>query len=154
MSPTGGGEPSGELLQAIEVSFHGARTPSKKEFGEKAVGLFGSGWAWLASDAAGKLEILPLGNADTPLKHGKEPALSAWTFGSTPTTSTIATSGRSSSTALGNKGQLGSLPRNPTPSGRRNRLAAKKNEGGSSERAPPDFTQQWWGSLRSTHPTI
>ena len=42
---------------------------------EAAVKLFGSGWAWLAADKVGKLEIMPLGNADTPLKHGKEPLL-------------------------------------------------------------------------------
>jgi Fe-Mn family superoxide dismutase len=37
--------------------------------------LFGSGWAWLAMDSAGKLEIMALSNADTPLRHGKEPIL-------------------------------------------------------------------------------
>jgi superoxide dismutase, Fe-Mn family len=39
------------------------------------VKLFGSGWAWLAADKEGKLTIGPLGNADTPLKHSKEPVL-------------------------------------------------------------------------------
>jgi superoxide dismutase, Fe-Mn family len=34
-----------------------------------------SDWAWLAANAAGALEILPLGNADTPLKYAKEPVL-------------------------------------------------------------------------------
>src|SRR5690606_31702185 len=47
----------------------------KKKFSDAAVALFGSGWAWLAKDPQGKLEILPLSNADTPLKHGKEPIL-------------------------------------------------------------------------------
>jgi superoxide dismutase, Fe-Mn family len=47
----------------------------KKELSEKAAALFGSGWAWLAKDANGKLEIMPLSNADTPLKHGKTPIL-------------------------------------------------------------------------------
>ena len=47
----------------------------KKEFADKAAKLFGSGWTWLATDADGKLEIMPLGNADTPLKHGREPVL-------------------------------------------------------------------------------
>ncbi len=42
---------------------------------EAAIKLFGSGWAWLAADDNGNLEILPLGNADTPLKHGKTPLL-------------------------------------------------------------------------------
>ncbi len=47
----------------------------KKEFSEKAANLFGSGWTWLAADKQGKLEIMPLGNADTPLKHDREPIL-------------------------------------------------------------------------------
>jgi Fe-Mn family superoxide dismutase len=47
----------------------------QKAMSEAAVKLFGSGWAWLAADPAGKLEIMPLGNADTPLKHDKEPVL-------------------------------------------------------------------------------
>lgn len=47
----------------------------KEQFSNAAVKLFGSGWAWLAIDPSGKLEIMPLGNADTPLKHGKEPLL-------------------------------------------------------------------------------
>ena len=42
---------------------------------QAAAKLFGSGWAWLVSDKQGKLEIIPLGNADTPLKDGKEPVL-------------------------------------------------------------------------------
>ncbi len=74
MSPEGGGQPTGELLKAIEQTYR-SFTEFKKEFSEKAAGLFGSGWTWLATDADGKLEIMPLGNADTPLKHGREPVL-------------------------------------------------------------------------------
>ena len=62
------------VAPAIEASF-GGFDAFEKEFGEKAVGLFGSGWTWLAADPAGKLEIMPLGNADTPLKHAREPVL-------------------------------------------------------------------------------
>jgi superoxide dismutase, Fe-Mn family len=74
MSPSGGGQPSGDLLAAIEKSF-GGFDAFKKEFAEKAAKLFGSGWTWLAADKQGKLEIMPLGNADTPLKHDREPIL-------------------------------------------------------------------------------
>jgi Fe-Mn family superoxide dismutase len=74
MSPDGGGQPAGELLAAIERSFQSFEG-FKKKFAETAAGLFGSGWTWLAADADGKLEIMPLGNADTPLKHGREPVL-------------------------------------------------------------------------------
>ncbi|QVL56996.1 MAG: superoxide dismutase [Simkaniaceae bacterium] len=74
MSPDGGGKPSGELLESIERDFGGLE-PFMKQFSDSAATLFGSGWAWLASDAAGKLEIMPLSNADTPLKHNKTPIL-------------------------------------------------------------------------------
>jgi len=74
MSPDGGGKPKGELLKAIERDF-GSLDDFMKKFSDSAATLFGSGWAWLASDAAGKLEIMPLSNADTPLRHGKTPVL-------------------------------------------------------------------------------
>lgn len=74
MSPNGGGKPSGPLLEAIERDF-GSLDDFMKKFSDSAATLFGSGWAWLASDSSGKLEIMPLSNADTPLKHGKTPIL-------------------------------------------------------------------------------
>lgn len=74
MSPSGGKGPKGEVLLAIERDFGGVES-FKKVLSEKAATLFGSGWAWLAKDASGKLEIMALSNADTPLKHGKEPIL-------------------------------------------------------------------------------
>jgi superoxide dismutase, Fe-Mn family len=74
MSPSGGGLPKGEVLQAIVRDFGGFEG-LKKEFSEKAAGLFGSGWTWLAADKQGKLEVMPLGNADTPLRHEREPVL-------------------------------------------------------------------------------
>ena len=74
MSPNGGGKPNGEMLRAVERDFGSLGTFMKK-FSDSAATLFGSGWAWLASDKQGKLEIMPLSNADTPLKHGKTPIL-------------------------------------------------------------------------------
>jgi superoxide dismutase, Fe-Mn family len=74
MKPGGGGEPEGELAEAIKRDLGGFEA-FRKAMSETAVKLFGSGWAWLAADKQGKLEIMPLGNADTPLKHGKEPLL-------------------------------------------------------------------------------
>jgi superoxide dismutase, Fe-Mn family len=74
ISPDGGGEPKGDLAEAIRRDF-GTFAAFQKAMSDAAVKLFGSGWAWLASDKQGKLEIMPLGNADTPLKHGKEPVL-------------------------------------------------------------------------------
>ena len=67
-------EPTGKLGEAIKRDF-GSFENFKKEFNAAAVGLFGSGWAWLVVDKEGKLEIVQTGNADTPLKHGKKPVL-------------------------------------------------------------------------------
>ncbi|NNM42760.1 MAG: superoxide dismutase, partial [Chlamydiae bacterium] len=74
MSPSGGGKPTGELLEMITRDF-GSLEDFKKKLSDSAAALFGSGWAWLAKDSTGKLEIMPLSNADTPLKYGKEPIL-------------------------------------------------------------------------------
>ncbi|HOK88698.1 MAG TPA: superoxide dismutase [Candidatus Hydrogenedentes bacterium] len=74
MSPGGGKAPTGDIASMIERDF-GGFDKFKEQFSNAAVKLFGSGWAWLAIDPSGKLEIMPLGNADTPLKHGKEPLL-------------------------------------------------------------------------------
>ena len=75
MTPSGGGgKPPADVLAAIEASF-GSFDEFKTKFSDAAAALFGSGWAWLAKDKSGKLEIMPLSNADTPLKHGKEPIL-------------------------------------------------------------------------------
>ena len=74
MSPNGGGAPDGKLKAALDRDF-GDLATFKSKFSDAAAKLFGSGWAWLAVNAEGKLEILPLSNADTPLKHGKKPIL-------------------------------------------------------------------------------
>lgn len=74
MSPTGGGEPKGDLAAAIQRDF-GSFAAFQKAMSEAAVKLFGSGWAWLVADKKGKLAIMSLGNADTPFKHGMEPVL-------------------------------------------------------------------------------
>lgn len=74
MSPSGGGTPEGALLSNLERDF-GSLDAFKEQFSSAAAKLFGSGWAWLAADSSGKLEIMPLSNADTPLRHGKEPLL-------------------------------------------------------------------------------
>ncbi len=74
MAPAGGGEPKGNLAAALERDFGGVEN-FKKTFAEAAVNLFGSGWAWLACDPQGKLHIMPLSNAGTPLKEGRTPLL-------------------------------------------------------------------------------
>jgi Fe-Mn family superoxide dismutase len=75
MTPSGGGgKPKGDLAAAIDRGF-GTFDAFKEALSKAATTLFGSGWAWLACDKAGKLEIMALGNADTPLKYRKEPLL-------------------------------------------------------------------------------
>ncbi len=56
MSPDGGGEPSGELAEAIDSKF-GSFDDFKAKFKEAGVGRFGSGWAWLIADGSGGVDI-------------------------------------------------------------------------------------------------
>jgi Fe-Mn family superoxide dismutase len=69
LSPgAGGGAPPADLLERIEKDF-GGMGEFRDEFAKAAVNLFGSGWVWLAH-RKGKLEILALGNAGTPIADG------------------------------------------------------------------------------------
>lgn len=72
-------EPSGDLAAAIDEEF-GSFGAFKEQFTEIGKTHFGSGWAWLAKDKAGKLEISGLHDANTPLKSGQIPllALDVW----------------------------------------------------------------------------
>ena len=70
LSPNSGGEPSGELANAINNSF-GSFAEFKEQFTKTAVTLFGSGWAWLVKNSDGKLSIEAASNAGTPVKEGK-----------------------------------------------------------------------------------
>ncbi|EKT4519831.1 superoxide dismutase [Flavobacterium psychrophilum] len=66
MAANAGGEPEGDLLEAIIRdfgSFDGFRT----QFTEASLKVFGSGWAWLVSDKYGKLRIITTPNNDNPL---------------------------------------------------------------------------------------
>ena len=74
MSPDGGGAPTGALAAAIDRDF-GSFDEFKKKFSAAAGGQFGSGWAWLVKDAAGKLSIRTTGNAETPLTDASVKAL-------------------------------------------------------------------------------
>jgi len=71
MSPTGGGEPTGELAQQLTAKY-GSFQGFVDEFTTKSLGVFGSGWAWLQPD----MEIITTPNQDTPLMQGlSEPLL-------------------------------------------------------------------------------
>ena len=47
----------------------------KEMFKKAAAGVFGSGWAWLAQDAEGKLGIIQEPNAGNPMRNGFKPLL-------------------------------------------------------------------------------
>lgn len=66
LSPTGGGEPNGELGDAIERDF-GTFDEFKARFSKAAATQFGSGWAWLCVHPGGKLEVCGTPNQDNPL---------------------------------------------------------------------------------------
>jgi len=69
----GGGQPSGKLAEAIDRDF-GGLDKLKDEFNTKGAGQFGSGWAWLIADDAGKLKVTSTPNQDNPLMDdAKEP---------------------------------------------------------------------------------
>jgi len=74
LSPNGGGQPTGKVLDEINAAF-GSFDTFKEKFSTAAATLFGSGWAWLAKGDDGKLEILQLSNAGTPLTMNKKPIL-------------------------------------------------------------------------------
>ena len=73
LSPNGGGEPTGELAEAINAKF-GSFEAFKEEFAKAATGRFGSGWAWLVVNN-GELEVISTPNQDSPLMEGKTPSL-------------------------------------------------------------------------------
>lgn len=69
MSPNGGGEPSGDLADAINAAF-GSFEKFKEEFANAAATRFGSGWAWLCVHGGGKVEVCSSANQDNPLMAG------------------------------------------------------------------------------------
>jgi Fe-Mn family superoxide dismutase len=73
-SPSDDNRPVGVLAKAIDEQF-GSFEAFKEKFTAAAVTLFGSGWAWLASDSDGKLHILQEPNAGNPVTQGLKPIL-------------------------------------------------------------------------------
>ena len=73
LKPQGGGEPKGRLAEAVAKAY-GSFAKFQEEFTAKAVGHFGSGWAWLVLKD-GKLSVETTANAGTPLTYGCTPLL-------------------------------------------------------------------------------
>ncbi len=74
MTPNGGGEPDGDLATAINDTF-GSLDTFKEQFTEAAMTQFGSGWAWLVKNNAGKLAIVKTLNAGNPMTDDHKPLL-------------------------------------------------------------------------------
>ena len=72
--PHSGLDPESPLKAQIEKQW-GSVDVFKAEFELKGVGLFGSGWVWLQSNAEGELSIAQYTNADNPVAHGFKPLL-------------------------------------------------------------------------------
>lgn len=66
LAPNAGGEPTGILADKIKGTFS-SFSSFKEQISKAALGQFGSGWAWLAANAAGDLRIMASPNQDNPL---------------------------------------------------------------------------------------
>jgi Fe-Mn family superoxide dismutase len=72
MSPVGG-EPEGDLAEAIESAFGGVQQLAE-QVNDSGVKRFGSGWTWLVLDGD-SLAVTSTPNQDSPLSEGKTPIL-------------------------------------------------------------------------------
>ena len=70
MGPGKGGEPAGNLGEAIKSSFGGFEE-FKEKFAAAGMTRFGSGWAWLLKD----LKVVSTANQDSPLMEGQIPII-------------------------------------------------------------------------------
>jgi Fe-Mn family superoxide dismutase len=73
MSPDGGGEPEGDLADAINETF-GSVDELKKAVNDGGVNRFGSGWTWLVYDGTA-LSVYSTANQDSPILQSDEPIL-------------------------------------------------------------------------------
>jgi superoxide dismutase, Fe-Mn family len=74
MGPKAGGAPTGKLAEDINATF-GSFDAFKEKLEAAGAGRFGSGWAWLIVNKAGKLEVTSTPNQDSPIMDGNKPVL-------------------------------------------------------------------------------
>lgn len=74
LTPGGAKEPTGELATAIQTAF-GTVEALKAAVNDAGAKRFGSGWAWVVTDASGVLSVVSTPNQDSPLSDGKTPIL-------------------------------------------------------------------------------
>lgn len=70
MSPDGGGEPEGDLREAIDRDL-GGLDQMRSDFEAAGRGVFGSGWVFVTVDEEGRLALATRPNQDTPLMDGE-----------------------------------------------------------------------------------
>lgn len=70
----GGGEPTGELANAINSTF-GGYDKFKTAMTDAGLKRFGSGWAWLCLNRDGKLLVESFANQDSPYTKGYYPVM-------------------------------------------------------------------------------
>jgi Fe-Mn family superoxide dismutase len=74
MGPNGGGQPSGDLANAINQKF-GSFDEFKQKLSSTAGAQFGSGWGWLVVKSDGSLDVYSTPNQDSPYMKGDTPIL-------------------------------------------------------------------------------
>jgi superoxide dismutase, Fe-Mn family len=74
LSKSPGGRPKGELAKAIDQKF-GSFDKFQEQFTKTALGVFGSGWAWLTLDPGKQLMVHGTSNQDNPWMSGHTPLL-------------------------------------------------------------------------------
>ena len=76
MSPDGGGEPVGDLADAVNSSFGSFDALQEQWSSMSAPGsVFGSGWTWLVAAPDGSLSVECTPNGDSPLMEGRLPVI-------------------------------------------------------------------------------
>jgi len=66
--------PTGQLSRAIQDTF-GSFDGFKEQFTQKAMTVFGSGWAWIVKDASGLLSLRQTANQNSPLSENETPII-------------------------------------------------------------------------------
>jgi Fe-Mn family superoxide dismutase len=74
LGPNCGGNPQGKLSEAINVTF-GSFEAFQEAFAAKALGVFGSGWAWLCRDKNNALIITSTSGQNSPLSEWMMPII-------------------------------------------------------------------------------
>jgi Fe-Mn family superoxide dismutase len=74
LGPPKNSKPSTSLRGAIDAAF-GSQSQFEDKLKATALGVFGSGWAWLSLDAKNQLVLAPYPNQDSPWMKGHRPLL-------------------------------------------------------------------------------